>query len=112
MAGLCNSSQFCGTVCRNPCFGHLIAQDTTTAFWKGIVGYLGVVTFAFSLLVLTKSDVVTEAEVLPLILQEAYWTFSDAGYAEHWPTKAPNQMSWLLLGRALALPEQTSEETF
>ena len=56
----------------------------------GIGGYLGVVSFTFGLLVMIKSEVRQESEVLPSLIEKAVWTFSDSRHAEHRPMKGPS----------------------
>jgi hypothetical protein len=80
--------------------GFLHGSATRATFWMGIVGYLGVVSFTSALLVVIKGEVVAEADILPSVFQDAFWTFSDSRHAEHWPMKAPDSNT-LIIARPL-----------
>jgi hypothetical protein len=58
-------------------------------FYMGIAGYWAIVVFTFSLLLIIKSEIVPEKEILPQAFDKAIWTFSDSRHSEHRRMRKP-----------------------
>lgn len=108
LAAICFASSMIGILI----LGLLKGASSSSTFWMGISGYIGIAVFTFALLVLIRSEVIIEPEALPSVFKNAYWTFSDSRHAEHQPTQGPNSNVLVTVRQSPSFSEKRLKNSF